>query len=182
MIGDADQFCSDLAIALDLYAEWLPRPVPTLDEEAARELQLRTSRYLGDVVHEGAGGTWAIVVDPPPDSVAAGGRTVVVRAVASAAEALTIVDSTVQTVAVTPDGLREELRTWLAQAGASRIVDVGMTNIFRAGGTHDEMYPLRHLVRLVACEQPSSVHVKGIDVMIDQPHFFEEDRFLEFVP
>ena len=98
------------------------------------------------------------------------------------AEVRPFVHSSVQTVAVAPWSSIADLRDDLAPLGISRLVELGMNNIFRIGGGHDGMFPLQKLVRFVNTEMPSDMSSKDVSVTVDQTLFLEEDRFLEFVP
>jgi len=182
VLGESDEFVADLRAALADYSDWLPRPDRSIDERAHWILEHRENDFLEDDVNLGEHQAWAVAVNPAAESRNPLGRSVQVFTVDSLDEVLPRVDATVQTVAVAPESLKLTSRDALVRRGASRIVSPGMTNVFRAGGTHDEMYPLRGLVRLVSCELSPDRYIKGIDVIVDQPKFARENRFIEFIP
>jgi long-chain-fatty-acyl-CoA reductase len=74
------------------------------------------------------------------------------------------------------------VRDGCAIRGASRLVECGLSNIFRVGGSHDGIFPLQRMVRFVSSEISSKIRVNGINLPINQYEFLENDRFLEFIP
>ncbi|NJM90781.1 MAG: hypothetical protein HC863_00340 [Myxococcales bacterium] len=87
-----------------------------------------------------------------------------------------------QTVAVYPSEIGLRIRDLCAKRGVARVVELGLNNVFRVGGSHDGVFPLQRLVRFASMELPSRVPVKGIVIPIDQTLFLEQDRFVEFIP
>jgi long-chain-fatty-acyl-CoA reductase len=181
-----DGFLEEIELAFALYATLLPKGRHDFDERAGFSLSHLEAEFSGNEVLSSDNHAWSIVVRSP-DPGDAGfhhplGRTLYVHPVANAAEVIDHVGPGVQTVAVYPSELGLSLRDALARRGVSRIVELGMNNVFRVGGAHDGMYPTQRLVRLVSMEMPASVSVKGIVVPIDQTKFLEENRFTEFIP
>jgi long-chain-fatty-acyl-CoA reductase len=181
-----DEFVKEIELALALYETLLPKGQHDFDERAGFSLSRLEAEFLGADVRSSDQHSWSIAVCPPgADDTGAHhplGRALYVHPVASAAEAVEHVNPSVQTVAVFPAELGVALRDQLAQRGVSRIVELGMSNVFRVGGAHDGMYPTQRLVRLVSMDLPASTAVKGIMVPIDQTTFLEENRFVEFIP
>jgi long-chain-fatty-acyl-CoA reductase len=181
----SDELMAEIERAFALYDTLLPRGRHDFDERADLALSSLEAEFHGArVVHPDAR-SWSIIVEPPDRERAARhplGRTLHVHPVADAAQVVEHVGPDVQTVAVYPADLAPRLRDALARRGVSRIVELGMNNVFRVGGAHDGMYPMQRLVRLVSMELPARVAVKGIVVPIDQTTFLEENRFTEFVP
>ncbi|HET9627214.1 MAG TPA: aldehyde dehydrogenase family protein [Kofleriaceae bacterium] len=184
--GPVDDFVAEVKQAFALYETLLPKGKHDFDERAGYALAHLEAEFFGNpgVASEQAG--WAIVVRPPDDGDATArhplGRTLYVHPVDHASAVLDHVGPGVQTVAVYPSELALPLRDALARKGVSRIVELGLNNVFRVGGAHDGMYPTQRLVRLVSMELPASVAVKGIVVPIDQTTFLEQNRFVEFIP
>nr|AHJ87903.1 luciferase C [Photorhabdus luminescens] len=87
-----------------------------------------------------------------------------------------------QTVSIFPWESALKYRDALALKGAERIVEAGMSNIFRVGGSHDGMRPLQRLVTYISHERPANYTAKDVAVEIEQTRFLEEDKFLVFVP
>ena len=111
------------------------------------------------------------------------GRCVYLHRVSSVDEVLPFVKKyQTQTVAIYPWEASFKYRDRLARAGAERIVEAGMNNIFRVGGSHDSMCPLQGLVRFISHERPYDFTAKDVAVEIEQTRFLEEDKFLVFVP
>jgi long-chain-fatty-acyl-CoA reductase len=88
----------------------------------------------------------------------------------------------VQTVALYPFDQAGTVRDALARAGVHRVVELGMTNLFRVGSTHDSVYPLTRLVRIVSCDLPSAMHASGVTTPIDQLRILEDDSLYELIP
>lgn len=177
--GDPARLHEPLTEALSNYETILPRGQHGFDELARASLSHAMHAFAGADVLRGA--DWAVVSGP----MAGGhplGRTIFVSGVKSLDEVAERVDRAVQTVAVHPWSVASVIRDAVARRGVTRLVELGLSNLFRVGTAHDGMFPLQRLVRLAATEAPSRVHVKGIVVPIDQTKFLEEERFLEFVP
>jgi long-chain-fatty-acyl-CoA reductase len=68
-------------------------------------------------------------------------------------------------------------RDALGLAGVSRFVELGLSNFFRVGGTHDGIRPLQHLIRFVSAEVPARIYSKGMVLKLDQTNFIENRRF-----
>jgi long-chain-fatty-acyl-CoA reductase len=176
------QLLAELEQACALFAELLPRATDEFDDRAARALAQLESHALGNDVRASPDG-WSVSVCAPEDiDVHPLGRTLYLHPVDDLRQALAHVSPEIQTVAVMPWRRSEALRDQVASAGASRIVELGLSNVFRLGGAHDGMHPLQRLVRFVANDHPSTRYVKGMSVRLDQTKLLEEGRFLEFVP
>ncbi len=175
-------FVERLARAFALYQDILPRGQHDFDDRAGLSLSLAEAAVLGAEVRCGQGAAWTIVTGVPPSDEHPLGRTIYVHPIGSTQEVAAFVTPSIQTVAVAPWSVAAQIRDACALRGASRFVELGMNNVFRTGGTHDGMYAMQRLVRIVSTESPASVHVKGIAVPIDQTLFLEENRFVEFIP
>lgn len=169
--------------ALDVYADVLPRSVHGFDDRAARTLVMREARFLGYPVHEGDAGAWAVIVCPPQFAAQHPlSRTLYLHRWTDDLDLEQIVDEHTQTVAVFPWEQLKHVRDRVCRAGASRVVECGMSNVFRPGGSHDGFFPLQRLVRFASTELPSSIFTKSVTVRIEQTKFLEQDRFVEFIP
>jgi len=181
--GPVDVFVAALQRAMKLYAEILPKGTHDFDEQAMASLALREATFLGASVHSDTAAGYGIVIAPPRHLRGHPlGRTVFVHPVDDIAEIVPFLGPDVQTVAVAPWDLSLRHRDAFAQAGVTRVVELGMANLWRQGGGHDGMLPLQRLVRFVSAEMPASVFPKTMVIPVDQTKFIEEDRFLEFVP
>ena len=181
-----EEFVSEIEQAFALYETLLPKGRHDFDERAGFALSHLEAEFHDIDVRSSQTQGWSIVVRPPELGDASLrhplGRTLYVHPVTSVAQVIDHVGPGVQTVAVYPGDLGFSLRDALARRGVSRIVELGMNNVFRVGGAHDGMYPTQRLVRLVSMEMPANVAVKGIVVPIDQTTFLEQNRFTEFIP
>jgi long-chain-fatty-acyl-CoA reductase len=65
-------------------------------------------------------------------------------------------DHRFQTLGVFPPSLASEHRDEWAAAGADRIAELGWARMPRAGWTHDGVYGMHPMVRLVTAERPRS--------------------------
>ena len=181
--ADPALFVENLRTALSLYSQILPRGRHEFDDAAAVALAAAEARFSDARVHHSENHDWTIIVaDPRIVGMHPLGRTIYVHPIQDIAEVRPFVNSSVQTVAVAPWSSIADLRDDLAPLGISRLVELGMNNIFRIGGGHDGMFPLQKLVRFVNTEMPSDMSSKDVSVTVDQTLFLEEDRFLEFVP
>jgi long-chain-fatty-acyl-CoA reductase len=187
VVGDANPLMEALPAAMARYAELLPRGDLPFDSAARFRLAVLEHEVLGATTLGGTHDDWS-VVRCHPDEVTDHPlhRMLFVHEVEQVEDAVAAVDGTVQTVAVHPDGLAGRWRDEIARRGGCRVVDLGLANVFRTGGTHDATYPLQRLVRMVAHELPASVHGKGMVVGLDQTRLLDTGRFgeglLGFVP
>lgn len=181
-----DRTCADglvkrLEGALDEYARMLPAGRWSIDDAGSVTLARREERFLGAEVR-GGGLDWTIVVcRPEPIWFHPLGRTVYVHPVESISECYGFVGPEVQTVAVAPWELSLAHRDALARLGVSRIVEVGLSNVFRPGGPHDGVYPLQQLVRFVAHESPASVYGKSLVARLDQTEIIRGGRYTDLM-
>ncbi|MCU0681203.1 MAG: aldehyde dehydrogenase family protein [Polyangiaceae bacterium] len=178
-----ESFVNDAEAAFRHYEGLLPKGVHDFDERAGWSLAHLQALFRGDDVRVDDDRTWSVVVAAQhPYEEHPLGRTLFVHPVASVAEVAQHLGPDVQTVAVYPGEVGYALRDACARKGVARVVELGLNNVFRVGGTHDGMYPLQRLVRFASMEMPASIPVKGIVVPIDQTTFLEQDRFVEFIP
>jgi long-chain-fatty-acyl-CoA reductase len=178
-----EDFLDELKLALDLYATLVPKGYHTFDQQAAWSISALEASFAGAAVQASAEQHWSIVVgEPGAADTHPLGRFLYVHPVKSLREVARNVGPEVQTVAVAPWSLVHVLRDAVVCAGAARMVELGMSNVFRIGGAHDGIRPLQRLVRFGTVEAPSTVHLKGMTLEIDQTKFLEENRFVEFIP
>jgi long-chain-fatty-acyl-CoA reductase len=133
-------------------------------------------------IRKSSKGDWAIVVGPPelvgrhPRR-----RLVYVHPILGLDEIARHIDNETQTLAMMPVEAARPWRDAWALRGATRIVELGLNNVFRLGSAHDCMYPMQRMVRFVSQDSPAHVHPKGITFDIDQTRLLNEDRFLELI-
>jgi long-chain-fatty-acyl-CoA reductase len=181
--GNADDLAEELQRALAHYQELLPKGVHDPDERAGWSLAKLQALFRGDKVLGGTGQAFSVVVaSGHPHEEHPLGRTVYLHHIDSIEEVAAYLGPDVQTVAVYPSELALRLRDHCAKRGVARVVELGLNNVFRVGGSHDGVFPLQRLVRFVSMELPARVPVKGIVIPIDQTLFLEQDRFVEFIP
>jgi long-chain-fatty-acyl-CoA reductase len=172
--GPIEPFVHELHAAMEEYQELLPPARRTFDEMARAAFVRREEEFLDSAVMEAGDASWSIVVTEPSHAIEHPlGRTIYIYAVNDPSEMLAWVDRTVQTVAVQPWDRLQGLRDELAVRGVSRMVELGLNNLFRVGGSHDGMQPLARLVRMVSVERPAAVHGRGMVVVNDQTEFLK---------
>jgi long-chain-fatty-acyl-CoA reductase len=171
-----------LAHAFTMYDSLLPKGHHSFDEFASRSLARLEAEYAGSTVMADRSQNWMIIVGSGAECTHPLGRTLFIHPYESTDEIAAHIDETIQTIAVAPWSLGRDLRDQWAAAGAARIVDTGLANVFRIGGSHDAMYPLQRLVRIVSHEAPKTTHIKGITLPVDQTRFLQEDMFGELIP
>ena len=176
-------FRRELALALEKLDALIPTGKMSIDEVASRSLTKAHAGFLDALTTGSASTSWSII-----DEDIAGmvyhplARTVFLTPFDEPSTIYDAIDSEVQTVAVFPWEYCPEIRDECARRGAARIVECGLSNVFRVGGSHDGIYPLQRLVRIVSNELPSRIRAKGINVPINQTEFIEHNKFLEFAP
>jgi long-chain-fatty-acyl-CoA reductase len=175
-----DEFLRELHDALIRYETLLPEMRRTTDDVANRALSVQSDEFLGGTAVCAPG--WTVVETPPLNPWRHPlGRYLYVHHVEHLEDVSAFVDGSVQTVAIWPWRACLSVRDRWAQRGISRIVELGLANLFRTGSTHDAYYPLGRLVRIVASEMPSSTHGKGFVVPIDQTESLANREFIDLV-
>ncbi|ATF10300.1 long-chain-fatty-acyl-CoA reductase LuxC [Candidatus Enterovibrio altilux] len=184
-IGNSYQaFKSELKNSLNLYKKILPKSKQNFDEQAVYSLTVKECQFAGLNVDIDAEHEWMIIEsDPGVEFNQPLGRCVYLHHAVNFDKVLKfIVKYQTQTVSIYPWESSFKYRDYLALKGAERIVESGMNNIFRIGGSHDTMRPLQRLVRFISQERPFDFTAKDVAVKIEQTRFLEEDKFLVFVP
>ena len=177
----AAPFVQALNTALERFAAMAPNGSHASDDQADVALSALEWQFAGAEVVSTP--SWTTVVCEADDVRRhCLGRTVFVHVVDDVSEALAHADASVQTVGTMPWRTGLQLREALGRRGVSRVVELGLHNVFRVGGAHDGVQPLQRLVRWITHETGAQKLVKGINVHIDQTTFLENDRFLEFIP
>lgn len=178
-----DAFVPELAAQLAKLDDILPIGEASEDEAAIRMLNTAHARFVGIHLAGSPTGSWNVIrdVEGYADHHPLG-RTVFVTPYDRPEEIYAAVTRDTQTVAVHPWEYGIGLRDELARRGAARIVECGLSNIFRVGAAHDGIYPLSRMVRFVSNELPASIRPKGVSIPINQMEILEHDRFLEFIP
>ncbi len=152
--GKIDSFCQYLQDYFEQFAKRFPLGSGR-DTLAHRSSTLLEAEYFGyDVIR---GHDWAIAVVPPGHGVFdlphPLGRTVFLHQVRDFDEALRNLNNFSQTISVFPSSLMGTLRDELAFSGANRINELGWSRMPRQGFTHDGIYGMHPLVRLVTVER-----------------------------
>jgi long-chain-fatty-acyl-CoA reductase len=184
VVGDSEGFIQALGQALERLGRFFPKGVHRFDEIASHAIAQREAVFLGhDMVSSQQPAEWTIVRTPagrvPRHPL---GRFIYVHAIDRPQDVLPHLNADVQTLGVHPWSSALSIRDAAGHAGVSRIVELGMNNIFRVGGAHDGRYPMQRLVRYVSNEMPSEVYPKQVAIEINQYRFAEENRFVEFIP
>lgn len=181
--GDIDDLLDELEPAFQHFEDLFPRGTHTFDERAGISLSRLQSNFSASKVIQSEDSSWTIIVSPTHDTdIHPLGRTIYIHSIESIEDVAGHIGSDVQTVAVYPAEIATAMRDTYTMRGASRVVELGMNNIFRVGGSHDGIFPLQRLVRMASMELPSSANIKGIAIRVDQTKFLEEDRFVEYIP
>jgi long-chain-fatty-acyl-CoA reductase len=178
-----EPFLEELRKAMSEYEELLPPARESFDEAGRVSLALLEATYLGAEVVGAPGERWAVVVggDPAAAIEHPQARTVYVHPVARLADAVPHLGPEVQTVAAAPWEALAELRDEIARRGVSRLVEAGLANVFRVGGSHDGIYPLTRLVRMVSVEAPARTHAKGMVLGLDQTELLRAGKLRTLV-
>jgi long-chain-fatty-acyl-CoA reductase len=151
--GDVAEFRIHLRKYLDHFAKRFPL-TSNRDSLAHRSSTLAEARYLELDVDEGP--DWAIVTieeDKDPGLVHPLTRTIFLHHVSNFDTVSQYLNGHSQTISVMPWKLIDELRDELAMVGANRFVELGWSRLPRQGFTHDGVYGMHSLVRLVALER-----------------------------
>ncbi|HEH1212000.1 TPA: hypothetical protein SF844_003004, partial [Staphylococcus aureus] len=179
-----EEFKLALIEKLNLYAHILPNAKKDFDEKAAYSLVQKESLFAGLKVEVDIHQRWMIIEsNAGVEFNQPLGRCVYLHHVDNIEQILPYVQKNkTQTISIFPWESSFKYRDALALKGAERIVEAGMNNIFRVGGSHDGMRPLQRLVTYISHERPSNYTAKDVAVEIEQTRFLEEDKFLVFVP
>ncbi len=179
--ADLDAFLAELGPALEHYEELLPPRQLDADQLAHLNADRLDQVFAGGKEHR-RGARFSVVVAPLGGArVAPLERTVVVRPVENLTDAYDFLDRRVQTVSVAPWEVLAHHRDALAERGVSRLVEVGLSNVFRVGGAHDGMRALQRLVRFVSHEAPATEFPKGMVMALDQTKLLENKGFQDVV-
>lgn len=174
------EIVSALRAELERYRRLLPPTAVTFDEAARASMEIMTQEYFGAQAIRGPWGG-LVVTDPRAVSDLPGARTVFLHEVADLADAYPWIDGSVQTVGMSPWTLVGRHRDALARRGVSRIVETGLSPMFRLGGSHDGLQPLGMLTRIVAVEAPVEDPGKAMVVPADQSDFLEHRRLRDLL-
>jgi long-chain-fatty-acyl-CoA reductase len=182
MDGDQEELCAQLERELDLHIDLLPPSYLSEDQAALINLVRGEEEVLGRRMAGRSDLGWTIVQCSPDDVWEHPlCRTLFVHKVDSLSEVYQYVGSDVQTVTGAPWSMLTMHRDALALRGVSRFAEVGLSNIFRVGGTHDAMNPLQALVRIVSMDAEAAVHGKGMIKRLDQTEFLRAGELKELV-
>ncbi|WIW90093.1 acyl-CoA reductase (plasmid) [Sphingobium sp. V4] len=147
-----ETFCARLQEQLGIDRETasaIGQPPP---REVRDEIEMR--QMMGDdckVWGKPDGRGLVILTDEPVDFHPSN-KTANVVHIASLDDAIAHVNVATQTIGVYPPERKAALRDRLASAGAQRVVRLGGAAKHVAGGTHDGMFPMQHLVRWMSEE------------------------------
>ena len=178
VVGDPKPFALALETALDRYEELLPKGSESDDAVAGRRLGVLEEEFLGGTVVENDPCQWTVILGRDPSRVYHPlGRTVYIHRVESVEHVTEHVDSSVQTVQAEPWEALHRVRDAMALRGVSRFTELGSANVFRVGGTHDDVYPLSYLVRIASVEGPTANFGKGMVLPFDQTDILENHGF-----
>jgi long-chain-fatty-acyl-CoA reductase len=179
--GDANRLVEGLRDELDEHCRLIGPASQSDDELACVQLARLEDTFHGAVLESGE--DWTLVVQrcPPEASEHPLGRVLYVHPVESLEEAYSFIGPDVQTVSFAPWAMLSQHRDALARCGASRLVEPGLSNLFRIGTTHDAVNPLQALVRMVAVEAPAAVHGKGMVVAVNQTELLKAGGLKDLV-
>jgi long-chain-fatty-acyl-CoA reductase len=177
-------FVAALAEAVGRYETLLPKREASFDQHALLSLRRHEEIFAGlEQCAAGDRNSWRIVrcsageVHSHPLA-----RTLYLHPIDGVDEFEAYVGPRTQTVALHPWSANPAIRDRLARGGVQRLVELGMSNMFRVGAPHDGIFPLQRLVRWASVEDPSARHVKGIPMRVDQTRFLEEEMFERLIP
>jgi long-chain-fatty-acyl-CoA reductase len=180
--GDIDRLCARLEGELDAHAELLPPSYLSPDQAALINLVRLEERVMGRRVMGRDDLGWTIVQCDPNDVWEHPlCRTLFVHEVDDLRHVYEHVGPDVQTVTGAPWSLLKEHSDELALRGVSRFAEVGLSNVFRVGGTHDAVNPLQALVRMVSMDSEAAVHGKGMVKRLDQTELLRAGELKELV-
>jgi long-chain-fatty-acyl-CoA reductase len=171
-----------LVSALEHYDRILPKASNSADEDAARALFHQREAVFGGEVVRTASGRAAVILSCQPQNLDHPlGRTVRLHPIERVNDVLRFVGPEVQTVAAAPWSLLVAHRDDFARRGVSRIVELGLSNLLRPGGSHDDVYPLSRMVRFVSHEAAAATYGKSMTLPINQSEMIEHGRALDLL-
>jgi long-chain-fatty-acyl-CoA reductase len=180
--GDDVELVAELEKELDLHADLLPPSFLSEDQAALVNLVRREEDVLGHRVAGRDDLGWTIIrCDPRDIREHPLCRTLLVHRVDDLQSAYEYVGRDVQTVTGAPWDMLAQHRDELALRGVSRFAEVGLSNVFRVGGTHDALNPLQGLVRIVSMDTEAATHGKGMIRRLDQTELLRAGELRELV-
>ncbi|MCI4592025.1 long-chain-fatty-acyl-CoA reductase [Sphingobium sp. BYY-5] len=147
-----EAFCARLQERLGVDRETAsavaqPLPMDVRDEIEMLQLMGDDCRIWGK-----PDGRGLVILTNEPVDFHPSNKTANVVHVASLEDAVRHVNVATQTIGIYPPERKRALRDRLANAGAQRVVRLGGAAKHVAGGTHDGMFPMQHLVRWMSDE------------------------------
>lgn len=154
--GDVESFVPVLAEAVRRFSTAMPLVTTNRDALAHRTASLLEADYRG-WARTGAGDA-SIVVLPPEAELHEHPltRTLYIQPVEDLDAIAPCLNREMQTLCVYPWSLASQYRDVWTQAGAERVVELGMSRHPREGFTHDGMRWLNQLVRMACVERPTT--------------------------
>jgi long-chain-fatty-acyl-CoA reductase len=179
--GFSPVFLKELTAACVRYMELYPAGQRLSDEIAATSLTRRADDFLGATSMR-AGDTEITVCPPDTPTLAHPlGRYLYIHPVETLDLVAAYIGRDHQTIAVYPWDMAVRYRDEWTMRGASRIVELGLNNLFRCGSTHDGIYPMASLVRLATMELPASTFGKGMVLAPDLTEFMGRQELADIV-
>ncbi|MCL2311020.1 MAG: hypothetical protein FWC41_00815 [Firmicutes bacterium] len=174
--GKIDKFIKYLIKNFKFFSTHVKFCSTNIDIAANRSLALSEAQYVGcKVIYEK---DWAIIIanaEEKTNITHPFNRTLIIHPVEDLNDINKYLDNNNQTMSVYPWDLIKEHRDQWASAGICRFVELGWSRIFRSGFTHDGMYGMHPMVRIVCIERPWSDRGKYYSLRKNlEKHWFKE--------
>ena len=165
VMNDAAMYAELLAKELKEFGRKYPKGFASKDHKATIQLERQKALFNGYKVISSEDSEWTIILTPKVEPIETHplGRTVYVMPYGSYNEILPFISRFTQTIAVYPEKLRYEIRDRFTQRGVDRVVECGHSWELRFGSTHDGVYALRDMVRLVCMDRETSFQSRWYD-------------------
>ena len=153
--GDYKTFIQLLAKGLELYKTLFPKGKELPDVHAHVSRTRLEGLYNQSEVMCTEDTEWTIIVIKDPSEINEHplSRVIFIVPVENIKECIKYIDESIQTIAISPWDRNVEIRELATLKGAAKLTEIGLIEAMRNGSTHDNIYPIQHLVRWVSVER-----------------------------
>ncbi|PKM93604.1 MAG: hypothetical protein CVU84_14640 [Firmicutes bacterium HGW-Firmicutes-1] len=188
--GNYKLFIEHLKMGLKLYSKLFPKGTIIADANAHVSRTRLEALYNGNEVYYDDQKEWTIITINSLDEINEHplNRVIFVKPIKNITDCLEYIDETVQTIAISPWDRNVEIREIATLKGAAKVTEIGLVEAMRNGSTHDNVYPMQHLVRWVCVERGCDYWGKYIEdgpldttkwIMMNEKELENIDAYLE---
>ncbi len=163
--NDIMTYAGLLAEELTAFGKRFPKGFTSRDHQATIQFERQKALFNDHKVIAPENSEWTIIVTDKivPIESHPLSRTVYIMPYEEYDEILPTITRYNQTIAVYPEPLRYEIRDRFTQRGIDRVVESGKSWELRFGSSHDGVYALRDMVRIVCMDREYSFQSRWYD-------------------